>query len=73
MQALIVKAVNMTVRKTKRLVSILMESPLYLTLTLKERSSLLTRLAESYPSIVADDEEPAIGYESSLTGVFRTK
>ena len=64
----------MTVRDKKGLVSILMESPLYLTLTLKERSSLLRRIAESYPFIVADDdEETAIGCESSWTGVFRTK
>lgn len=70
----IVKAVNVTMLKTKRLVSILMESPFYLTLTLKERSSLVRRIAESYPFIVTeDDKETAIGYESSWIGVISPK
>ena len=33
----------------KRFISILMESPLYMTLSLKERQSLLERLERSYP------------------------
>jgi hypothetical protein len=33
----------------KKFLSILMESPLYMTLSLEERRSLLERLAESYP------------------------
>ncbi len=64
----------MSVRDTKRLISILMESPLYLTLTLKERSALVRSVAESYPFIVNDDEEDsAIGYESSWAGIIKKK
>jgi hypothetical protein len=39
----------------RKLVPILMESPLYMTLSLSERQSLLERLAQSYPHF--DDEE----------------
>jgi hypothetical protein len=35
--------------KTKELISILMESSLYMTLSVRERHSLLVRLEESYP------------------------
>jgi len=35
--------------KTKKLISVLMESPLYMTLSVKERHALLIRLEESYP------------------------
>lgn len=38
----------------RKFVSILMESQLYMTLSLKERKSLLERLTESYPYL--DDE-----------------
>ncbi len=38
-------------RETGTLVSILMESPFYMTLSLKERKALLERLAESYPTL----------------------
>ena len=56
----------MTVRKSKKLLSILMESPLYLTLTLSERRSLLAGIAESYPFIMADEDDTAeSGYESN--------
>ena len=37
--------------QTQILISILMESPLYLTMPLKERSALLSRLTGSYPSL----------------------
>ncbi len=68
------KVMIMSIRKMKRLISILMESPLYLTLTLKERDNLVRRVAESYPSVVADgEEESAVGYESSWAGVTRPK
>lgn len=61
----------MTMHETKKLLSILMESPLYLTLSLKERRSLLTRVAKSYPFIIADkDEETEVGYESSWAGII---
>ena len=42
----------------KKFISILMESSLYLTLTLKERQSLLERLASSYPLL--DDGEDVL-------------
>ena len=35
--------------EVRKFISVLMESPLYMTLSLKERQSLLERLAESYP------------------------
>ena len=54
----------------KNLVSILMESPLYLTLPVEERLSLISRLAGSYPSLFEDrDDEMEIGYESSWAGI----
>lgn len=56
--------------RIKTLVSILMESPLYLTLPVEERLSLITRLAGSYPSLFEDrDDEMEIGYESSWAGI----
>lgn len=45
--------------KTKELISILMESPLYMTLSVKERHSLLVRLEKSYP--IAAEDEPMDG------------
>jgi len=42
--------------KTKKLISILMESPFYMTLTTQERHSLLSRLMENYPFLVQDNE-----------------
>ncbi len=50
-----------------------MESPLYLTLSLKERSELVRSVAESYPFIIDSDEEAAIGYESSWAEVVKRK
>jgi hypothetical protein len=41
--------------KAKELISILMESPLYMTLSVEERHSLLVRLEESYPNACEDD------------------
>ena len=41
----------------RKLISILMESSLYMTLSLSERQSLLERLTRSYPHF--DDEEDA--------------
>jgi len=59
--------------KTKNLVSILMESPLYLTLPVEERLSLVTKLTERYPSFFEDrDDEMEIGYESSWAGIRNT-
>jgi len=42
---------------TRKFVSILMESPLYMTLSLKERKALLERMAESYPSFEDETDE----------------
>jgi hypothetical protein len=41
----------------RKFISILMESPLYMTLSLSERQSLLERLTQSYPGL--DDEKDA--------------
>ncbi|MEJ2697407.1 MAG: hypothetical protein P8013_12240 [Candidatus Sulfobium sp.] len=58
-------------RRTKELISILMESPLYTTLSVQERRSLVTRLVESYPVLQeGKDEEYEIGYESSWAGII---
>lgn len=58
----------------KRLISILMESPLYQTLSVKERQSLLTDLSESYPALVAiAGEETHVGYESSWSGIVQNR
>ncbi|HYA26907.1 MAG TPA: hypothetical protein VEE82_02815 [Thermodesulfovibrionales bacterium] len=56
----------------KHLISILMESPLYLTLPVSERRSLLASLTESYP-FLAEDEEEEVGYESSWAGIINTQ
>lgn len=58
-------------RRRQELVSILMESPLYTTLSVQERHSLVTRLVESYP-VLRDgkEEELEIGYESSWAGII---
>lgn len=57
----------------KRLISILMESPLYMTLSVRERRSLLTDLAKTYPSVLDSDGEEDLGYESSWAGIVRTQ
>ena len=58
-------------RRTQQLISILMESPLYTTLSVQERHSLLTRLVESYPVLrEGKEEECEIGYESSWAGII---
>jgi hypothetical protein len=41
----------------RRFISILMESPLYMTLTLEERQSLIERLEKSYPLSYDEPEE----------------
>lgn len=55
----------------KKLISILMESPMYFTLSVNERHALLTSLIESYPSFHCDqDEGIEVGYEASWRGVI---
>ena len=64
--------------KTEILISILMESPQYLTMPIEARHSLLSRLLNSYPSLFdacdgcdkCDKEETHLGYESSWKGLF---
>jgi hypothetical protein len=46
----------------KKLISILMESPLYMTLSLSERRSLLERLTQSYPNLIDDEDEEREGH-----------
>jgi hypothetical protein len=56
---------------TDNLVSILKESPVYMTLSIEEREDLTARLAESYPFLVEGrDEENEVGYESSWAEVL---
>lgn len=58
-------------RRTQELISILMESPLYATLSVQERRSLVSRLVESYPVLREGiDEDYEIGYESSWAGII---
>ncbi len=52
-----VDSMAMNEHETGTLVSILMESPLYMTLSLKERKALLERLAESYPTFEGGPNE----------------
>jgi len=42
----------MNAHEARSLISILMESPLYLHLSLKERSCLLSRLISNYPCLL---------------------
>lgn len=53
-------------RKMKRLISILMESPLYMTMSVKECHSLLSRMDHDYP---LDEEGADVGYEASWNGI----
>jgi hypothetical protein len=47
----------------RMLISILMESPMYMTLSLSERRSLLERLTSSYPHF---DDEKQEGQENDI-------
>ncbi len=64
----------MGMNRAKKIISILMDSSLYLTLPLKERRTLLVKMAEDYPFLLDGDGEQkeAVGYEASLAGIFRT-
>lgn len=63
----------MSRKALKQLISILMDSPLYMTLSVSERRSLVTNLAESYPFLLDGDEEEFVGYESSWAGIVNTQ
>jgi hypothetical protein len=54
----------MSRQESRTIVSILMESQLYLTLSIEERAALVTRLAECYPFLIEDDEEGEIGFDA---------
>ena len=64
----------MSMYKVKKLISILMDSSLYLTLPLRERRTLLVKMTEDYPFLLEGEGEQkeAVGYEASLAGIFRT-
>ncbi|HXX80359.1 MAG TPA: hypothetical protein VEI46_02340 [Thermodesulfovibrionales bacterium] len=52
-------------KKVRNLISILMDSPLYLTLALKERHALIMTMAQNYPFLVeTDTRQTGPGYES---------
>lgn len=58
-------------------VSTLIDSSQYLNVPIDERVSMLSRMLTRYSSSFADegyggDEETAIGYESSWSGIFPT-
>jgi len=56
----------------KKLISVLMDSPLYMTLSAQERISLIKRLSSSYPLLFeGENEEQELGYESSWAGIHR--
>ena len=62
---------TMSARENKNLISILMESPFYLTLSIDERKSLLNSLTSRYPCLSdCDDDEAPLGYESSWPGAI---
>ncbi len=62
----------MSRQKARKIVSILMESPLYTTLSVEERSALVARIEESYPLLFdEEDEETDVGYEASWREIIR--
>ena len=63
----------MSSHKIRNLVSILMDSPLYLTLPLRERHSLLARMAQNYPFLIkTESEETEAGHDSGWSGAAET-
>lgn len=56
---------QMSMKKVRNLISILMDSPLYLTLALNERHALVKKMAQNYPFLVeAEASQAEGGYES---------
>jgi hypothetical protein len=50
----------------------LMESALYATLSAEEKSALVARLEESYPSLFAEeDDDQDVGYEASWREIIQ--
>ncbi len=64
----------MSMYRVKNLISILMDSSLYFSLPLRERRTLLVKMAEDYPFLLdgEGDQKEAVGYEASWAGIFRT-
>lgn len=66
----------MNAHEARSLISILMESPLYLHLSLKERSCLLSRLISNYPCLLdsrgreRDEKKKETQHESLAIGIF---
>jgi len=59
------EAMYMSMKKVRNLISILMDSPLYLTLALKERHALVEKMAQNYPFLVeVETSQTEVGYES---------
>jgi len=55
----------MSMKKVRNLISILMDSPLYLTLALKERHALVEKMVQNYPFLVeVATSQTGVGYES---------
>jgi len=67
---ILAEVITMAMYRTKKLVCVLLESLLYKKLSLKEKESLLMKVAENYPFPAEAEEERAIGYESSWKGVI---
>jgi hypothetical protein len=64
--------VHMSRQKSAKIISVLMESPLYATLSAEEKSALVERLEESYPFLFAEEEgDQDVGYEASWRGMLR--
>jgi hypothetical protein len=62
----------MSREKSRKIISVLMESALYATLSAEEKSSLVARLEESYPSLFAEeDEDQDLGYEASWREIIQ--
>ena len=65
----------MNIYQARNLISILMESPLYLSLGLEERSCLLSRLINNYPYLLDSrdrdrDEKVEVRHKSSGAIIF---
>lgn len=56
----------------RNIVSVLRESPLYVTLPRNEKRFLIKGLAENYSFLGVEEGEEIVGYESSLAGIAQT-
>ncbi len=63
----------MDIHKARHVVSILMESPLYLSLSLEERYDLLESMVKSYPGLFSagslNAEGETVSYDSIWSGI----